>query len=90
MSRLNKLLKGHVSMTFRLAFGASYSTIVFTVKILLVNKVEWNPQSPTTVSYYGKSHQEQNDMFFFSVVMSHEGDISLYFSPNNILGADSQ
>ena len=48
MSRLNKLLKGHGSMTFRLAFGASYSTIVFTVKSLLVNKVEWNPQSPTT------------------------------------------
>ena len=39
-------------MTFRLAFGASYSTIVFTVKILLVNKVEWNPQSPTTNSTF--------------------------------------
>ena len=48
MSRLNKLLKGHGSMTFRLAFGASYSTIVFTVKILLIYEVEWNPQSPTT------------------------------------------
>ena len=36
MSRLNKLLKGQRYMTFRLAFGASYSTIVFTVKSLLI------------------------------------------------------
>ena len=37
-------------MTFRLGFGASYSTIVFTVKSLLIYEVEWNPQSPTTIT----------------------------------------
>ena len=35
-------------MTFRLAFGASYSTIVFTVKSLLIYFFSQNPQYTTT------------------------------------------